>query len=320
VSLKGAYGLGDAGQEPFGASEERVDVDLQLLDWHSVYAGCADGSVNVTEIRQRLPADVDTRGPVCKEGARVQLSVHAYCHNVGVPGQPFPPGMQLPKPIRDLQKEPLWKDAYGIRMPDEMAALYEQMGEGLGMFHRAETLSAVIGDGDLPVGLELGLCARALYRGREAKIDVSPAMALLPDPPSGWAEEARENPFPVSYLVKVLKVEAMEDMSPSDRLACALTRRRRANACYAIAIDMPTKADGQREGDATEDWEGLVVLEEACKLYKCAIEMCRIDSEILDSVPVEVRRPLLQSLQDALPLSLTHARVRALIDHNAVDR
>ena len=103
-----------------------------------------------------------------------------------------------------------WKDAYGIRMPEDLAALYDRMAEGLGIFHGVELLSAIIGDGQLPVGLEAGLCARALYSGREAKIDVSPEMAtrlLIPDPPSASKQEARTNPFPVTYLVKVLSVE-----------------------------------------------------------------------------------------------------------------
>jgi len=286
--LKGAYGLGNAGEGPFAGADERVDVELQLLDWHSVYAGCKDGSVNVTEIGQRPLTDGGASGPGCRQGARVELRVHAYCHDVGVPGMPFPPGMQLPKPIREKQQQPMWKDAYGIRVPEDLAALYEQMGEGLGMFHGVETMCTVIGDGDLPVGLEVGLCARALYQGREAKIDVSPAMALLPDPPSGWAEEPRENPFPVSYLVKVLKVEAMEDLSPSDRVACALMRRRRANFCYALALATLPKSGKQLEGKADVDREGHLLLEEACMLYRCAIEMAHVPSHLLDSASIEV--------------------------------
>ena len=90
----------------------------ELIDWHTVYAARADGSVNVTRMGQ-LPRSSDANGAndaqVCRDGARVQIQVHAYCHDIGVWGMPYPPGAQLPKQIRDMQARPVWKDAYGIR-------------------------------------------------------------------------------------------------------------------------------------------------------------------------------------------------------------
>lgn len=93
-------------------------VVAELIDWHTVYAARADGSVNVTRMGQQprnSGADGANDAQVCKDGARVQIQVHAYCHNIGVWGMPYPPGAQLPKQIRDMQARPVWKDAYGIR-------------------------------------------------------------------------------------------------------------------------------------------------------------------------------------------------------------
>jgi len=212
---------------------------------------------------------------VCSDGARVQLRLHAYCHDVGVPGMPFPPGMKLPKVIRDKQQQPLWKDAYGIRMPEDLAALYDRMAEGLGIFHGVQVLSAIIGDGELPVGLEAGLCARGLYSGREAKIDVSPEMAtrlLIPDPPSASKQEARTNPFPVTYLVKVLSVEPLEHRPARECIASAMLRRRRANAKYARALSLLSSSTTSK----CEVEESGCLLQKACLLYKAAIHMARV--------------------------------------------
>ena len=65
-------------------------------------------------------------------------------------------------------------------MPDDLAALYERMGEGMGIFHRFESLCCVLGDGDLPRGLEEGICAGGLAVGCEAKVPATAATVLLP--------------------------------------------------------------------------------------------------------------------------------------------
>lgn len=176
-------------------------------------------------------------------------------------------------------------------MPEDLLGLYEQMGEGSGMFHRVELISAVIGDGDLPEGLEAGLCARPLGKGSEVKIDVSPSMALRPEPAQGWMHAPRENPFPVSYLVKVLSVEARQDLPARQRLDSALIRRRRANVCYARALSLLPRSSVatplQRGGSAPEGTHvhtarddsvdsGFLLLQEACHLYEQALEMARL--------------------------------------------
>jgi hypothetical protein len=175
------------------------------------------------------------------------------------------------------------------RMPEDLLGLYEQMGEGSGMFHRVELITAVIGDGDLPEGLEAGLCARPLGKGREVKIDVSPSMALRPEPAQGWMHAPRENPFPVSYLVKVLSVETRQDLPARQRLDSALVRRRRANVCYARALSLLPRSSVatplQRGGSAPEGTNiamdetvdsACLLFQEACHLYEQALEMARL--------------------------------------------
>ena len=224
---------------------------------------------------------------VCSEDARVEIQLHAYCHDVGLPGMPFPPGAKLPKPLRDKQVEPHWKDAYGIRMPEDLAAMYQQMGEGLGVFHRAELVTAIIGDGLLPAGLEEALCARRLYQGCEAKITVSKDKAVMPEPPEGWKHPPRANPFPVSYLVKVLRVQDKHDLSAEHRVESALRRRRRANACYARALALPT---GQSSSNQEDRARGQRDMEEAVCVYTSAIAMACLPSAIRATAPLQVQR------------------------------
>ncbi len=40
-------------------------------------------------------------------------------------------GAKLPKVLRDLQQDPRWAHAYGVKWPDELLGLYEQLGEGV---------------------------------------------------------------------------------------------------------------------------------------------------------------------------------------------
>ena len=356
-----------------------------LVDWHSVYAARADGSVNVTQMSQKpqkrqLPPSNDTDCAVCCDGAQVQMQVHAYCHNVGMWNMPYPPGAKLPQPIRDMQARPVWKDAYGIRcvlpslplpnpplpptlplslllllplplllslprpqtyrslipmylrrMPKDLLGMYEQMGEGLGIFHRVELISAVLGDGDLPLGLEAGLCARPLSKGREVKIDVSPRMALMPEPAQGWThrEPPRENPFPVSYLVKVLSVQARHDLPARQRLDSALIRRRRANVCYARALSLlpsssaagPTSNRSNALGRtlaARDEASGPAgaLLQEACDLYEQALDMARLPPQaVLNASDPVAPSCLLAPLAPATAtiLKLVVARARLLV-------
>jgi hypothetical protein len=295
--------------------------------------------------------------------------------------RPCAAGMRLPKKLRTLQTTPLWRDAYGIRVPEDLRALYHHMAEvrspfaawglgltpeglglrgwglglrgcsrmrcaplrsppplrpsltvcvcvcvcvcaymcacmcacerphtlvcvsptqPLGIFDGVQTVHAVIGDGDLPIGLEEGLCARGLYADSQAKITVAPHKAVLPGQLAG-PHPPRENPFPVSYLVRVISVTAPSRASVQQRLASAHRRRRRANACYACALVLldpshpslhPHAAHVRRrhqdmeERRGGEGGEGAVcgkvreALEEARVLYLNAIHlanMCQAD-------------------------------------------
>ena len=39
----------------------------------------------------------------CVDGVRARLRVHAYCHDIGKVDNPHPPGVKLPKFLRELQ-------------------------------------------------------------------------------------------------------------------------------------------------------------------------------------------------------------------------
>lgn len=129
--------------------------------------------------------DANSTKFACKDGCRVRMSVFAYCHDVGLPDMPWPPGATQPGKIRELRKLPEFCNAYGIKMPDCQAAMHVQMGEGTGMFHEATEICTVLGDGDLPTGLEAGV--EGLTQGTECKITALPNMALIPEPYGGEA-------------------------------------------------------------------------------------------------------------------------------------
>ncbi|EKX50308.1 hypothetical protein GUITHDRAFT_104118 [Guillardia theta CCMP2712] len=254
MTLHSSFAFGEEGVTGCVPPDEFVDVDLVLLYWHR-RSSFEDGKVNVTE-KGHVDDDNDddddddddnyyeeavdlvlimhfsmmgqkvARHPnraVCTDGSLVHLRLFAYCHNIGVFGNPYAPAEKIPKELLDYQSLPQYQHCEAVKLAKDVAALHEQLGEGMGIFHKAEDVTAVIGDGDLPRGLEV-----ALLSGRMQETTPVP------------------NPFPVSYLVKIVQVDlpleeeeaeqeqvqARESLPLQARLESANLRRERANFLF----------------------------------------------------------------------------------------
>mmetsp|Transcript_64616 Transcript_64616/g.173155 ORF Transcript_64616/g.173155 Transcript_64616/m.173155 type:complete len:400 (+) Transcript_64616:25-1224(+) len=200
-----------------------------------------------------------------------------------------------PQFFRDAQKVPGLRDAYGIRWPEELVALHAQLGAGPGgmtsrplplpltgagcraakdreaeeqgegagcppvdAFWDDAEVSAVLGCGQLPAGLEVGIIG--LPAGARAKVTAGRQMALReppapdaaaravsqvlerrnklfplppPVPGSDWGGlTPRRNPWPVSYLVSIVDLTPPAELAAADRLEAAQGLLRRGAAHY----------------------------------------------------------------------------------------
>jgi hypothetical protein len=94
ITLESVYAFGGEGLQNELPPNARVEFDLTLLGWHSVYNVTEGGEVVIT-LRGRASQIVTEKEPktiVCADGTRVRFSLYAFCHNVGVIGAPLAPG------------------------------------------------------------------------------------------------------------------------------------------------------------------------------------------------------------------------------------